>query len=58
MDPMDQSPLGPRQKAEVGTGVAREEWDPGVWDAPPTDQLCDFGKLAQSLRASVSLSVK
>lgn len=36
MDPKDQSPLGPRQKAEVGTGVAREEWDPGVWDAPLT----------------------
>ena len=45
MDQMGQSLLGPRQKAKVGIGVAREEGDPGIWDVPLTDQLFDFGRL-------------
>lgn len=39
---MDQSPHSPRQRTEVEIGVARDKWDPGIWDVPLTDQPRDF----------------
>lgn len=39
---MDQSPCRSQIEGRGGDGVARDKWDPGLWDAPLTDQLHDF----------------